>query len=221
MARSNNAEMKAYSYMKEQILSGIWPPTKHIVEQEVAEELGVSRSPIRRAITRLAGENLVQCEPNKGALICERVLGVQEIIDRICILEYMLCYHIRKMEREHLKVDTKEIRKEVAEIEETLEQEQSLSLLCHQMNNMLRSFCSEQKNQYFSTIMVNILQDICHLTDRHAQKKVRSVYKKIVEAIQSSAEILGENQEITLDKVMEATKVLRYHFNDIQILLLK
>ena len=40
MARSNNAEMKAYSYMKEQILSGIWPPTKHIVEQEVAEELG-------------------------------------------------------------------------------------------------------------------------------------------------------------------------------------
>jgi DNA-binding GntR family transcriptional regulator len=63
--------------IRERILSGSIAPGEPLRQEALADELGVSRVPIREAITRLSGEGLLNVVPHKGAYVCE--LSVDEV----------------------------------------------------------------------------------------------------------------------------------------------
>jgi DNA-binding GntR family transcriptional regulator len=69
--RTNNT-LRAYQDIKQRILDGAMPAGSQFLEQELAEMLGMSRTPVREALIRLADERLVEVRPRHGA----RVLGV-------------------------------------------------------------------------------------------------------------------------------------------------
>lgn len=71
-----------YEELKNQILVGDIPPGTRMMEVELAEVLGVSRTPVREAIRKLEKEGLVKIEPRKGAYASE--LSIQ---DMVAILE--------------------------------------------------------------------------------------------------------------------------------------
>jgi DNA-binding GntR family transcriptional regulator len=76
-----------YSALRSDILSGAYSAGASLVETRIAEELGVSRTPVREALRRLELEELVQSTPNKGMV----VLGVTpKDIDDIYALRYLL-----------------------------------------------------------------------------------------------------------------------------------
>jgi DNA-binding GntR family transcriptional regulator len=56
----------AYRLMRQRILDNIWSPGYQALEQEVALELGMSRTPVREALIRLANESLVEVVPRRG-----------------------------------------------------------------------------------------------------------------------------------------------------------
>lgn len=56
-----------YEELKMQILKGEITPGTRMMEVEMAEEMGVSRTPIREAIRKLEKEGLVTIEPRRGA----------------------------------------------------------------------------------------------------------------------------------------------------------
>ena len=56
-----------YEELKIQILTGAIVPGTRMMEVERAEEMGVSRTPIREAIRKLEKEGLVTIEPRRGA----------------------------------------------------------------------------------------------------------------------------------------------------------
>jgi DNA-binding GntR family transcriptional regulator len=56
-----------YEELKMQILTGKIIPGTRMMEVELAEDMGVSRTPIREAIRKLEKEGLVTIEPRKGA----------------------------------------------------------------------------------------------------------------------------------------------------------
>src|SRR5262245_26705928 len=56
---SHRASDLAYEYLREWIVSGPLEPGEVVRDSEVAELLGVSRTPVREALIRLAHENLV------------------------------------------------------------------------------------------------------------------------------------------------------------------
>ncbi len=60
---------KVFKYIKAQIINGRYIPGESLVESKLAEELGVSRTPIREAIRLLELEGLVETTPNKGAVV--------------------------------------------------------------------------------------------------------------------------------------------------------
>lgn len=60
---------KVFKYIKSQIINGRYRPGESLVESKLAEELGVSRTPIREAIRLLELEGLVETIPNKGAIV--------------------------------------------------------------------------------------------------------------------------------------------------------
>ncbi len=50
-----------------------------MIEEQLAERLGISRTPVRQALTMLEAEGLVEITPNKGAVVCS--FGIEEVRD--------------------------------------------------------------------------------------------------------------------------------------------
>jgi DNA-binding GntR family transcriptional regulator len=59
----------AYAELRSRIMSGQYAPNTVLRAQALAEEFGLSRTPLREALRRLAETGLVQYEPNKGATV--------------------------------------------------------------------------------------------------------------------------------------------------------
>jgi len=55
--------------IREQIVEGVLEPGDRLNERILCEQMGVSRTPLREAIKKLAGEGLVRLEPNRGAVV--------------------------------------------------------------------------------------------------------------------------------------------------------
>lgn len=60
---------KAYAYLKETVLTDPAMRGEFLSEQEVADRIGVSRTPIREALLLLAAEDLVELVPKRGARV--------------------------------------------------------------------------------------------------------------------------------------------------------
>jgi DNA-binding GntR family transcriptional regulator len=62
---------RAYNYILEGIVSGALEPGMRIPTESVADELGISRMPVRDALRRLEGDGVVTIFANRGASIAE------------------------------------------------------------------------------------------------------------------------------------------------------
>ncbi len=60
-----------YEEIKNKILKGEIAPGTRMMEEEIAENIGVSRTPIREAIRQLEKEGLVTLKPRKGAYVSD------------------------------------------------------------------------------------------------------------------------------------------------------
>ncbi|WP_329153761.1 GntR family transcriptional regulator [Streptomyces sp. NBC_01456] len=60
---------RAYAYLKESVLTDPAMRDRFLSEQEIADRIGVSRTPIREALLLLAAEDLVRLVPKRGAHI--------------------------------------------------------------------------------------------------------------------------------------------------------
>jgi DNA-binding GntR family transcriptional regulator len=59
----------AHARLRAEIEQGVYAPRERLVEVDVAERLGVSRTTLRGVLVRLAQEGLVEVEANRGARV--------------------------------------------------------------------------------------------------------------------------------------------------------
>jgi DNA-binding GntR family transcriptional regulator len=64
-----NASVAATELIREAIVDGRLEPGQRLKEEELARELGISRTPIREALLMLQAEGLVDAVPNRGAMV--------------------------------------------------------------------------------------------------------------------------------------------------------
>ncbi|MCX4703617.1 GntR family transcriptional regulator [Streptomyces sp. NBC_01352] len=60
---------KAYAYLKDTVLTDPAMQGEFLSEQDIADRIGVSRTPIREALLLLAAEDLVELVPKRGARV--------------------------------------------------------------------------------------------------------------------------------------------------------
>src|SRR2546421_11812040 len=58
-----------YDALIDLIVGGELPPGQHMVETDLARQLGVSRQPIREALHRMEAEGGVDLRPSQGAFV--------------------------------------------------------------------------------------------------------------------------------------------------------
>jgi DNA-binding GntR family transcriptional regulator len=79
---------QAYLTLRRCLADGTYPPGAHLREEDLATQLGVSRTPIREALRRLDAEGWLRVVPNQGAFAAEWSLPEMiEIFDLRAMLE--------------------------------------------------------------------------------------------------------------------------------------
>ena len=79
---------RAYEYLKSAILSGRFNPGKRLTEEHLAEEMGVSRTPVREALHKLELEGLIKPLETRGFIVSKDSREeVEELFDMRAILE--------------------------------------------------------------------------------------------------------------------------------------
>lgn len=58
-----------YRELRRLIIEGRYRPGVRLIEERLAQDLGVSRTPVRQALARAAAEGLVRIYPNRGAVV--------------------------------------------------------------------------------------------------------------------------------------------------------
>ncbi|MDO8309259.1 MAG: GntR family transcriptional regulator [Actinomycetota bacterium] len=62
---------RAYQLLRNDIVAGILTGGRHLAETELAEQYGLSRTPIRESLRRLQAEGLVEVIPHRGARVVD------------------------------------------------------------------------------------------------------------------------------------------------------
>jgi DNA-binding GntR family transcriptional regulator len=60
---------KAYELLVKKIICLEYQPGQHLEENQLMEDLGIGRTPIREALVRLHGEKMVESHPNRGVIV--------------------------------------------------------------------------------------------------------------------------------------------------------
>jgi DNA-binding GntR family transcriptional regulator len=83
----------AYQELRHRIITKQLKPGQRLPEVNIAVQMGVSRTPVREALRRLASEGLVIIIPNSGARLAAPT--VREIEDTFLVREQLECLAIR------------------------------------------------------------------------------------------------------------------------------
>lgn len=117
--KSRSLDEKAYLQIKKAILDCTLPPGASLVETRLAEELGVSRTPIRKAIARLEQEGFVTAAPSKGYNVAE--VSLQEIREMYQLREILECHLVRETAQQFTREELEEMESALQAADEALE----------------------------------------------------------------------------------------------------
>jgi len=85
---TRNASVAATELIRQAIIDGRLEPGRRLKEEELARELGISRTPVREALLMLQAEGLVDASPNRGATVRSHTAeGLDDLYQLRALLE--------------------------------------------------------------------------------------------------------------------------------------
>jgi DNA-binding GntR family transcriptional regulator len=116
-----------YGALRDEILELVLPPGTPIDEVALAERFGMSRTPIREALVRLAGEGLVETLPNRSTIVANiDFLNLHHFFDALTLM-YRLT--TRLAAQNLTEADMAEIRAAQAEFAAAVEAQDALAMI--------------------------------------------------------------------------------------------
>lgn len=104
-----------FDHLRDAILNGEFQPAERLGEVELAERLGVSRTPIREAIQRLTQDGLLEGTPGRGVRI--RVVSATEARDAYLVRETLDGLAASLAAQAHTTADARALQATLAELE--------------------------------------------------------------------------------------------------------
>lgn len=109
-----------FETLKEAILTGKLEPKERLMEIKIADQLGVSRTPVREAIRKLELEGLVVMVPRKGAYVSD--ISYKDIIDTLEVREALETFAVKLAIEKNTVKDIKRLEKLNSEFNKAYEE---------------------------------------------------------------------------------------------------
>src|SRR5437660_7536247 len=107
---------RAYSELRDRIVTLQIAPGAPIDEDRIGEELGMGRTPVREAIKRLALENLVTVFPRRGTFASEiNITDLAHISDVRMVLEGQAAYRAAQRITDAQRTELEELLEELGD----------------------------------------------------------------------------------------------------------
>ncbi|ASY66987.1 Transcriptional regulator, GntR family (plasmid) [Sinorhizobium sojae CCBAU 05684] len=145
-----------YDVLRDEILDLVLPPGSPIDEVQLAERFKLSRTPIREALVRLAGEGLIDTLPNRSTMVSNiDFLNLHTYFDAL-----VLMYRVttRLAAEYHRPEDLDPIRARQAEFAAAVEAQDALAMIA--TNAAFHSAIAEAgRNLYFTGLFNRLLDE--------------------------------------------------------------
>jgi len=148
---------KIYTHLKDSILQGKIKPKNRIHEQEIADLLEASRTPVREAVMRLLAEGFLESTSYNGIIVREMTTDrFLEIGETMLILDKYACM-------EAIKQFTEEDIQKLAEMTAEMEKFCSVKTLDEYIEANSRIHCfiwNSLKNKFFSKMIIRSYENM-------------------------------------------------------------
>lgn len=206
-----------FNTLKEAIIVGELKPGARLMEVQLAEKMGVSRTPVREAIRKLELEGLVTMVPRKGAHVAGLspkdivdVLEVRGVLDGLAASLSSL-----KMKEEQIK-ELRQINRQFANFvaKENLQGSIKKDVEFHEL--IYRASGNEKLIQILNNLREQVQRfRVIYLKDYSGQKDIESEHEEIIEAIEkrdpeaamSAAKKHIKNQEIGIINALKKQEI--------------
>lgn len=194
---------RAYDSIKQDILSGVFLPNTMLSENKLCEQLKISRTPIREALSKLINEGFVRVISKKGIWVAPiRLSDMIELFEARCFVEP---YIIKNLKKEDISSDFIEsLEKVVSDYGQKTECDfEGTFALDSAFHNIIASRC---KNKY-------ILQTYKSLRDREDQRLVIFGKNNIKRAKETFLEHGAVLEQIKKGNFIKAAENMQKHIN--------
>lgn len=203
---------QAYNAIRTRILDGDLVLGEFVREQEVSEALGVSRTPVREALGRLASEGFLERIPHRGFRVPEEPLGeLLELYPIVSALEVLAGRLAIPRLTDDDVATLKEINREMAAGRDSGDVRRLIEL-----NNQFHHFICERSG---SKRLTDLLDDL-RSQMRHLELWYYSQRKRTEESVAEHDELIRAIEEEDHDRaleILEHNMALTYrHFSEIQ-----
>ncbi len=169
--------------LRERIISGYLRPGTPLVERELAEQLGVSRIPVREALMQLEAEGLVVGKPNGRCVIELTERDIQELYEVRLVLEKLAvrlaAQKASAADRAALEEKAYEMQRAIANNDRRLYRRNDLET--H------RLIWRMSGNAHLMRVLQSMVGPIFMLVSRHAEhfdwSETRSLHEELISCI--------------------------------------
>lgn len=124
---SRNASAAASEVIREAIIDGRLAPGQRLKEEELAGELGISRTPVREALLMLQSEGLVESVPKRGATV--RSYAVDDLDDMYQLRALLEGYAARRAAARISREDVERLEESCARFDRLRAEDDLLDLV--------------------------------------------------------------------------------------------
>lgn len=206
-----------YDELKMKIMLGVISPGTRMMEVELAEDMGVSRTPVREAIRKLEKEGLISIEPRKGAYAS--TLSSQDMVDILEVRQTMegLAADLATARlTDQQKHELIQVSQNFNEAVESGDMEQMIAL-----DTLFHHLIVEGTDNKLLAVMVSQLQDMVlrfrylYFDDFRRAEKMPEEHKQILDAILAGDPIKARTAaDIHIDglKQIVMSDQVKHHF---------
>ncbi|QDC01601.1 GntR family transcriptional regulator [Mesorhizobium sp. 8] len=145
-----------YDILRDDILDLVLPPGSPIDEVQLAERLSMSRTPIREALVRLAGEGLVTTLPNRSTVVSNiDFLNLHSFFDAMTLM-YRVTTRLAAQFR--TDADLAAIRARQAEFARAVEAHDALAMIATNRDFHAR-IAEAGRNPYYTGLFCRLLDE--------------------------------------------------------------
>ncbi|PHE85500.1 GntR family transcriptional regulator, partial [Bacillus toyonensis] len=110
MGKETTLEQQAYEKILEGITSKKYAAKMHLKESHLCHELQMSRTPIRRALSRLGSEGILSYQSNHGMVVNDIFFSTQDIISALEIRLIFAEVCIKKAKQKNVTFNISKLR---------------------------------------------------------------------------------------------------------------